>query len=111
MLRQRAISAAILIPPLVIALLLGRPWITIVIVVAAGLAAREVFQLLAGAGYPSLAWFGIAFTVGLIWLQSGSCSMYGRIHVPHPQPGGAGLFVGVVPGLPTNAGGKEPLAS
>ena len=28
MLRQRAISAAILIPPLVIALLLGRPWIT-----------------------------------------------------------------------------------
>ena len=34
--------------------------------VAAGLAAREVFQLLAGAGYPSLAWFGIAFTVGLV---------------------------------------------
>ena len=66
MLRQRAISAAILIPPLVIALLLGRPWITVVIVVAAGLAAREVFQLLAGAGYPSLAWFGIAFTVGLV---------------------------------------------
>ena len=66
MLRQRAISAAILIPPLVIALLLGRPWITLVIVVAAGLAAREVFQLLAGAGYPSLAWFGIAFTVGLV---------------------------------------------
>src|SRR5204863_4752718 len=31
-----------------------------------GLAAREVFQLLAGAGYPSLAWFGIAFTVGLV---------------------------------------------
>ena len=42
--------------------------------VAAGLAAREVFQLLAGAGYPSLAWFGIAFTVGLV-LDSAAAPM------------------------------------
>ncbi len=66
MLRQRAISAVVLVPPLLIALLLGGPWIVLVVVVAAGLAAREVFSLLTGAGYPSLAWFGIALTVALV---------------------------------------------
>ena len=66
MLRQRAISAAILIPPLVVALLLGGPWIVAVVVVATALAARETFQLLTGAGYPSLAWLGIAFAIALV---------------------------------------------
>ncbi len=54
-----------MIPPLVVALLLGGPWIVAVVVVATGLAAREVFQLLTGAGYLSLAWLGIAFAVAL----------------------------------------------
>ncbi len=66
MLRQRAISAAILIPPLLLALLLGRPWIVIVIAVAVGLAAREVFTLLTSAGYPSLAWLGTVLAVALV---------------------------------------------
>ncbi len=66
MLRQRAIGAAVLVPPLLVALLLGGPWIVLLITVAAGLAAREVFALLTGAGYPSLAWFGIALTVALV---------------------------------------------
>jgi phosphatidate cytidylyltransferase len=66
MLRQRAMSAAVLIPPLVVALLLGGPWIVAVVVIAAGLAAREVFVLLTGAGYPSLAWLGVAFTVAVV---------------------------------------------
>ena len=65
MLRQRAVSAAVLIPPLVVALLLGGPWIVAVVVVATGLAAREVFALLTGAGYPSLSLLGIAFAVAL----------------------------------------------
>src|SRR5262249_33072605 len=47
-------------------LLLGGPWIDLVVAVAAGLAAREVFALLTMAGYPSLPWFGIALTVALI---------------------------------------------
>ena len=55
-----------LIPPLAIALLLGGPWIVAVVVVATALAAREVFQLLTAAGYPSLAWLGIAFAVALV---------------------------------------------
>jgi phosphatidate cytidylyltransferase len=58
-------SAAILIPPLVVALLLGGPWIVAVVVAVTALAARETFQLLTGAGYPSLAWLGVAFAVAL----------------------------------------------
>lgn len=65
MLRQRAVSAAVLVPPLIVALLLGGPWIVLIVVIATGLAARETFQLLTGAGYPSLAWLGIAFAVAL----------------------------------------------
>jgi phosphatidate cytidylyltransferase len=37
-----------------------------VVVAATALAARETFQLLTAAGYPSLAWLGIAFAVALV---------------------------------------------
>jgi phosphatidate cytidylyltransferase len=66
MLRQRATGALILVPPLLIALVLGGFWIALVVTVAAALAAREIFNLLTMAGYPSLAWFGIAFTVAIV---------------------------------------------
>ncbi|HYX10962.1 MAG TPA: phosphatidate cytidylyltransferase [Candidatus Acidoferrum sp.] len=66
MLGQRAVSAAVLIPPLVIALLLGGLWIVAVVVLATVLAAREVFELLTGAGYPSLGWLGIVFAAALV---------------------------------------------
>jgi phosphatidate cytidylyltransferase len=66
MLGQRALTAAILIPPLIVALLLGGPWIVAVVVVATALAAREAFALLTGAGYPSLAWFGVVFAVAIV---------------------------------------------
>ena len=59
-------SAAVLIPPLVVALLLGGPWVVGVVVLVTALAARETFQLLTGAGYPSLAWLGVAFAVALV---------------------------------------------
>jgi phosphatidate cytidylyltransferase len=49
-----------------VALLLGGVWIVAVIAVAAALAARETFQLLTGAGYPSLVWLGIAFAAALV---------------------------------------------
>ena len=65
-LRQRATSAAVLVPPLLLALLLGGVWIVAVIVVATALAARETFQLLTSAGYPSLAWLGVVFAVALV---------------------------------------------
>jgi phosphatidate cytidylyltransferase len=66
MLRQRAVSAAVLVPPLIAILLLGGPWIVVAIALATGLAAIEVFALLRGAGYPSIAILGVAMAVGLV---------------------------------------------
>jgi phosphatidate cytidylyltransferase len=66
MLRQRSLSAALLIPPLVVVLLLGGPWIVGLIAVATALAAWETFQLLGAAGYPSLSWLGVAFAVAIV---------------------------------------------
>ncbi len=66
MLRTRALSALILVPPLVVALLLGVPAIAAVLVVAAALGALEVFRLLEQAGYPSLPLFGTALAVALV---------------------------------------------
>ena len=37
-----------------------------VVAAATGLAAFEIFQLLRGAGYPSLSWLGIAFAIALV---------------------------------------------
>jgi phosphatidate cytidylyltransferase len=66
MLRQRAISAAVLVPPLIAILLLGGPWIVVAVVAATGLAAVEVFGLLRGAGYPSIPALGLVLAVGLV---------------------------------------------
>ena len=52
MLRQRAISAAILVPPLLVVLVLGGWWIVALSSVATGLAAVEVFRLLARGRLP-----------------------------------------------------------
>jgi phosphatidate cytidylyltransferase len=66
MLRQRTLTAILLIPPLAVVLFLGGPWIVVVIAGATLLAAWEVFELLAAAGYPSLSWLGIAFAVAIV---------------------------------------------
>ena len=55
-----------LIPPLLVALLLGGPWIVAVVAAATALAAYEIFALLRAAGYPSLSWLGIVFAVFLV---------------------------------------------
>ena len=65
MLRQRAVSAAVLVPPLLAALFLGGPWIVAIVVVTTALAARETFELLTSAGYPSLSLLGIVFAIAL----------------------------------------------
>jgi phosphatidate cytidylyltransferase len=66
MLRERVLSAAVLVPPLLIALAIGGWAIVAVLVVAAVLAGLETFDLLRAAGYPSLAWLGIAIAVVLV---------------------------------------------
>ena len=87
MLRTRALSALVLVPVLLIALVLGMWAITLVVALVAALAGIEVFRLLRGAGYPSLALFGTAIAVALV-LQAG--------FLPDGQKGLVLLAVGAV---------------
>jgi phosphatidate cytidylyltransferase len=66
MLRERAISAAVLVPPLVVILVLGGPWIVALVAVATALAAVEVFRLLRAAGYPSVPVLGIVLAIAIV---------------------------------------------
>ncbi|HEY8168672.1 MAG TPA: phosphatidate cytidylyltransferase [Candidatus Limnocylindrales bacterium] len=75
MLRARLVSAAVLIPLVVIVLFLGQPWLGLLIVVVAGLAAREVFPLLRGAGIANEPILGVVAAVVIAaggWLLSDS---------------------------------------
>jgi phosphatidate cytidylyltransferase len=63
MLRDRARSAAILIPPLLVALWLGGWAIVLVVGIAVVLGAWEAFRLLTRAGHASLPTFGIVFAL------------------------------------------------
>ena len=50
--RERLISAAVLVPVVIAVFLLGQPWLTLGLAAVAGLAALEVARLLVGAGFP-----------------------------------------------------------
>lgn len=63
MLRERTASAALLIPPLIVILWLGGPWIVALVAVIVAIAAHEAFQLLRDAGHPSLPLLGIAIAL------------------------------------------------
>ena len=63
MLRQRALGAALLVPPLLAALVLGGPWIAALVAVVTALAGFETFRLLRAAGYPVFALLGTVFAV------------------------------------------------
>lgn len=67
MLRDRVRSAAVLVPPLLIALWFGEPWVAIVVAVVVLLAAVEVFRLLTAAGHASFPALGavLAMVVAL----------------------------------------------
>jgi phosphatidate cytidylyltransferase len=65
-LRERAISASILVPPIAVLVLLGGPWIAVLVAVLTGLAALETFRLLRAAGYPSLAPLGTLLALAVV---------------------------------------------
>jgi len=65
-LRTRALSALVLVPPLAVALLIGPAAIALVLAVAAALGGLEVFRLLRQAGHPALPLFGTALAVALV---------------------------------------------
>jgi phosphatidate cytidylyltransferase len=63
MLRDRARSAAILVPPLLVAMWLGGGWIALLVAIAVVLAGREAFKLLTQAGHASLPILGVVLAV------------------------------------------------
>lgn len=66
MLRTRALSAIVLVPPVILALAIGVPAIAALLVVAALLGSLEVFRLLRQAGYPSLSMFGTVLAIAIV---------------------------------------------
>jgi phosphatidate cytidylyltransferase len=64
--RERAISAAVFVPVLLIALFLGGPWLAALILVATGLAALEAMRLLQAAGYPVLVGLGVVLSLAIV---------------------------------------------
>ncbi len=66
MLRTRTLTALVLVPPLIVALLIGVPAVAAVLGVAAFLGSLEVFRLLRAAGYPSQSWFGAVLAVAIV---------------------------------------------
>ncbi|MEA2536272.1 MAG: phosphatidate cytidylyltransferase [Chloroflexota bacterium] len=63
---QRARSALIFVPPLVVVLVLGEPWLGAVILLAVGLGSLEALRLLRAAGYPVLVGLGMAIALAMV---------------------------------------------
>jgi len=82
MLRERARSAAILAPPILLALLLGGPWIALVVAAAVTVGAIEAFRLLTAAGHASFPSLGIVLAVVIALADS-----------VRELPGGSGLIL------------------
>ncbi len=66
MLRERVVSAAVLVPPLILVLLLGGPWIAALVALLTALAAIEAFRLLTAAGYPALRVLGTLLALAVV---------------------------------------------
>ena len=64
--RQRAITAAILVPALLVVLWVGGVLLAIAIAAITVLAAREVFALLTGSGHATFPWLGTALALTVI---------------------------------------------
>ncbi len=66
MLRQRATSSAFFVPPLVLMVALGEPWIALGVALVTVLAAWEVFRLLRAAGYATFPGLGTVFALAVV---------------------------------------------
>lgn len=63
MLTERVRSATILVPPLLLVLWFGGPWLVLFVALAVGLGAREVFRLLEAAGHPAFPALGVVLAI------------------------------------------------
>ncbi len=82
MLRDRARSAAILVPPLLVAMWLGGAWIALVVALAVIVAGIEAFRLLTAAGHASMPVLGVALAI-IVALADSLTQL----------PGGSGLLL------------------
>ncbi len=82
MLRDRARSAALLVPPVLLVLWLGGPWIALLVGVAVAVGAREAFRLLEAAGHPAFAALGVVLAIVIALADSVAA-----------VPGGTGLLL------------------
>ena len=64
--RQRAITAVVLVPVLLVVLLVGGPLLVAGILAITAFAAVEVFRLLRSAGYPTFAMLGTALALVVV---------------------------------------------
>jgi phosphatidate cytidylyltransferase len=64
--RERAISAAVLVPVLLLVLAIGGPVLAAAVALATAAASLEVFRLLRAAGYPPLAALGTALALAMV---------------------------------------------
>jgi phosphatidate cytidylyltransferase len=64
--RERALSAAIFVPPLLIAIALGGPWIAALVLIATAVAGQEALRLLRAAGYPVLVGLGVVIALAIV---------------------------------------------
>lgn len=85
MLQDRLRSTAILVPPILIAVWFGGPWLIGLIAVATVLAAREAFALLAAAGHASFPALGAVLALAIALADTVA-----------PAPGGSGLLIAAV---------------
>lgn len=60
---ERVRSAAVLVPPLLLILWLGGPWLLLLVALAVGFGAREVFRLLEAAGYAAFPALGVVLAI------------------------------------------------
>jgi len=65
MLRDRARSAAILVPPLLLAVWLGGGWVLLVVALATAIGAWETFRLLTAAGHSSFPALGVVVAIAI----------------------------------------------
>ncbi|MEP7158430.1 MAG: hypothetical protein ABI797_03310, partial [Chloroflexota bacterium] len=74
---QRLISAAVLVPVVVIVFVLGDPWLTFAIAALAVAAAYEASSLVTAAGLPSNRWFAmVAAVVAVVGIRIGRGDMF-----------------------------------
>lgn len=64
--QQRALSAAVFVPPLLLVLVLGGAWIAALVLVAAAVAALETLRLIRSAGYPVLVGLGVVIALAIV---------------------------------------------